>query len=129
MSQNTDKKRAWSDKFGDAFRGCFLAVRGQSSFSVHFVMAAVVVIAAIFFRVNLWEWCILLLCVTFVLSAETFNSSIESMAKAVDTNHNPELGRALDMASAAVLVASIGAAIVGAIVFIYRLGVWLTWWA
>jgi diacylglycerol kinase len=106
----------------------FSAIKGQSSFTVHFVMGFAVLIAGIVLRVNLWEWCILLLCVTFVLSAETFNSSLESMAKAIDTEHNPNLGRSLDMASAAVLVASVGAAIVGAIVFVFRLGVWLTWW-
>jgi diacylglycerol kinase len=35
---------------------------------------------------------------------------------------------ALDMASAAVLMAAIGSAMIGALVFVYRLGLMTGWW-
>jgi diacylglycerol kinase len=38
------------------------------------------------------------------------------------------LGNSLDIGSAAVLVASVGASIVGAIIFGHRLGILLGWW-
>ena len=67
------------------------------------------------------EWCLLLLCITIVLAAEMFNSALESLAKAVADKPDPHVGRALNIGSAAVLIAAIGAATVGAIIF----GNWL----
>lgn len=113
--------RTWAQKFRDAFRGVRCGMRGQSSFRVHIFMAFAVVIAAALLRAQLWQWCALLLCIAGVLTAEMFNSAMEHFAKAVEPNHNPRIGDALDTASAAVLIASLGSAIVGAIIFIERL--------
>ena len=113
--------RTWREKFRDAFRGVRSGMRGQVSFRVHIFMAAAVVIAAALLRCNLAEWCILLLCIAGVLTAEMINSALEHFAKAVAKDHDPQIGEALDTGSAAVLLASIGAALVGAIIFISRL--------
>ena len=121
-------ERSWARKFRDAFRGMKAGVRGQSSFFVHFFMTAAVIVAAVVLRVDLIEWCLLLLCIAVVLTAEMFNSALESMAKAITGESDPHLGNSLDIGSAAVLVASIGAAIVGGIIFINRLGSTLQWW-
>jgi diacylglycerol kinase len=121
-------ERSWYCKFRDAFRGLKAGVRGQSSFCVHFFVAAVVVAAGGVLRVNLCEWCLLLLCIAGVITAEMFNSAFESMAKAITGQSDPHLGNSLDIGSAAVLAASVGASIVGAIIFGNRLGLLLGWW-
>jgi len=121
--------RPWSNKFRDAFRGLKLGVRGQSSFFVHFFMAAAVLAAGWVLGLDrLWEWCVLLLCITVVLTAEMFNTAMESMARAFTDEMNAELGKALDIGSAAVLISAIGAAVVGSVVFLGRLGTLLQWW-
>ena len=71
---------------------------------------------------------VLALAVAGVMAAELFNTALERLADAVDTEHNPTIGEALDIASAAVLVAALGAATVGSIVFGYRLGTAAGWW-
>jgi diacylglycerol kinase len=124
----TPPRRTWSAKFRDAFRGLALGIRGQSSFVVHTAAAIGVAVLAIALRVSLVEACLLALAVAGVMAAELFNSAIERLADAVDTEHNPTIGEALDIASAAVLVASMGAAAVGSIVFGYRLGKAAGWW-
>jgi diacylglycerol kinase len=121
--------RPWIAKFRDAFHGLTLAVRSQSSFSVHLAVAVLVIGVAVVLRVSLVEWCLLGLCIVAVLAAELFNTAIEFLARAVDENHNPNLGTALDIASGAVLLAALGAAVVGSTIFAYRLGVLLDWWA
>jgi len=121
-------ERFWRHKFRDAFRGAKLGVRGQSSFFVHFFFAAAVVVAGLVLGVDRTEWCLLLLCIVGVLTAEMFNSALESMARAITHQKNPHLGGALDIGSAAVLFASLGAAIVGAVIFGNRAGVLLGWW-
>ncbi len=121
-------QRSWFRKFRDAFRGVKVGVRGQSSFRVHLAVGVAVVAIGIVLKVGLPEWCILALCVAGVLTAEMVNSSLESMAKAITGESDPHLGNSLDIASAAVLVSALGAAAVGLIVFLHRLGVLLGWW-
>jgi diacylglycerol kinase len=121
-------ERSWSSKFRDAFRGMKAGVRGQSTFFVHFFVAAAVVAAGVVLSVHLYEWCLLALCIAGVMAAEMFNSALESMAKAITHQSHPHLGNSLDIAAAAVLVASIGASIVGTIIFARRLGILLGWW-
>ncbi len=121
-------ERSWVNKFRDAFRGVKEGVRGQSSFFVHFFMSAAVAVAGAVMRVDLLEWCILILCMTIVLTAEMFNSAIESMAKAITEEIHPYLKNSLDIGSAAVLAASLGAALAGSLLFIHRLGAMLLWW-
>nr|MCU0875418.1 diacylglycerol kinase [Pirellulaceae bacterium] len=60
-----------------------------------------------------------------VLTAEMFNSALEHLARAVDRSENRHLGSALDIGSAAVLTASIGASLVGALVFVAHAATWL----
>ena len=115
------RRRAWRAKFQDAFRGLKLGVRGHSSFFVHFFIAAVVLAAAATFNVDWIGWCILLGCITAVIGAELFNSAIEVLCRVLEVERH-EGGKApLDIASGAVLAVSIGAAIIGAIVFAARL--------
>jgi len=121
-------ERSWVHKFRDAFRGVKAGVRGQSSFFVHFFIAALVVAAGAVLQVSLIEWCLLLLCIAGVLTAEMFNSALESMAKAITGESDPHLGNSLDIGSAAVLSASVGASIIGTIIFANRLGMLLGWW-
>jgi diacylglycerol kinase len=125
---NDLSQRSWIRKFRDAFRGLNAGVRGQNSFYVHFPMCAAVVVAGAAMRADLVEWCILILCMTVVLTAEMFNSALESMAKAITGETDPHLGNSLDIGSAAVLVASLGASLVGCILFAHRLGMMLSWW-
>ena len=113
--------RSWVDKFRDSFRGLYLGVVAEKSFYVHILMALAVVSAAALFRVSATQWCLLLLSIAVVTAAEMFNTALERLAKAVDTRINPLLAEALDIASAAVLLVSIGAALVGAIIFLGRL--------
>jgi len=127
MGGELRRHRSWPKKFRDAFRGVGVGVRGERSFRVHFLVAAVVVVAAVVMRVERIEWCLLVLSITVVLAAEMFNSALERMAKAITQEHHPRLADALDIGSAAVLVAAIGASVVGGIVFVHRFTILVGW--
>jgi diacylglycerol kinase len=117
--------RSWSQKFADAFRGLSRAVRSQSSFGVHLLMATAVVATGAVVQVSPVEWCLLVVAIGLVLIAEIFNTAIESLARGPGSRRHPRLRDALDMASGGVLVAAITAAVVGAIVFGSRIAAWL----
>lgn len=110
------RPRSWHVKFADAFRGVRDEIRTQSSFRVHFAAAVAVVVAGFLLKVSPLEWSLLVLCITGVWVAEMFNTALEALARAISLEPNPQIRLALDVASAAVLMASLGAAVVGAIV-------------
>lgn len=120
--------QSWVDKFRCAFRGVKLGVRGQSSFFVHFFMAAAVIVSGFLLEVTRIEWCLLCLSIAGVLTTEMINSAMESMARAITREENPYVGGALDIGSASVLLASLGAASVGTIIFLNRLAALMGWW-
>jgi len=114
-------RRTWQHKFTDAFRGCSRALRSQSSFAVHLPVAVAVIVAGAWFRVTAAEWCLLAVAIGGVLVAEVFNTALESLARGPGSRRHPRLRDALDMASAAVLVAAGTAVVVGVVVFAPRL--------
>ncbi len=129
MEPDPRPRRTWFAKFADAFRGLRDGVRGESSFLVHGVAATLVIGLAVALRVSACEWCLLTLSIAGVVAAELFNSALESLARAVDRAPNVDVGRALDIASGAVLAAACGAAIVGLVVFVPRLWAIVNGWA
>lgn len=120
-------RRRWKDKFRDAFRGMKRGVRGHSSFFVHFFFAALVVAAGLVMECRLIEWCLLLGCIGAVLTAELFNSAIETLFHGQDEATQARTHHCLDIAAGAVLLASLTAAVIGALIFVNRLAVLLHW--
>ena len=111
----------WIDKFRNAFRGLRLGMLGQSSFSVHLPMTVLVLVVARILNCSLLQYGILLLCIALVLGLELMNSAVEHLARGLCNEHNDEVGKALDIASGAVLVAAIIASIVGIAIFVQQL--------
>jgi diacylglycerol kinase len=120
-------RRPWSQKFKDALRGLKLGIRGHSSFFVHFFAAALVVAAAFALGCSFEQWGLLLLCIGFVLTAELFNSAIEVLHRGLDPETRERNYKALDIAAGAVLMASATAALVGVLVFAWRIFQMLGW--
>jgi diacylglycerol kinase (ATP) len=106
----------WIHKFRVAMLGCLWAFRGQSSFHVHLTTGLAVVTAAWLLRLEPWRWVALVLAIGGVLTAEMFNTAIETVVRVVHPYQHPMIGKALDAAAGAVLIAAITAAIVGAVV-------------
>ena len=115
------RPRALSAKFGDAFRGLKYGIRGESSFAVHFFAATLVIVSAAILRCTAHEWCLLLFAIGAVLTAELFNTCIETLFRGLDPSVRERCWKCLDIAAAAVLMTSITAALVGVIVFGHRL--------
>lgn len=113
----------WIAKFRNALRGVACGIQGQSSFAVHLPIALLVLALAWWLQCVVWQWAILLLCIGSVLAIELMNSAVETLARELCPEQNAQVGRALDIASGAVLVASLTAAVVGALVFVFQ------WWS
>ena len=103
--------------FRHAGRGFAWALSSQANLRVHFVAAAVVLVAALLLRFSAIELVALVLCFTIVIAAELFNTTLEVLIDYAWPEHHPMIGRAKDVAAAAVLVAAVGALIVGILLF------------
>lgn len=64
------------------------------------------------------EWSALVLAMVMVWMAETFNTGLEVLAEAISKERHPILKIAKDIAAAAVLIAAVGAVVVGCILFL-----------
>ena len=116
----------WTHKFRYAFRGLVLGVASQSSFRVHLPMAVLVIGLACWLRVSVVELCMLLLCIALVISLELLNSGLEFLAAEVTQSFSKRVESALDVAAAAVLVASCFAAVIGLLILVPKIyALWL----
>jgi diacylglycerol kinase len=122
-------RRSWVFKFACAFRGLKLGVRGHSSFFVHFFFTALVVLAAVVLHCGVIEWCLLLGCIGLVLTAELFNSAVETLFRGLDEATRDRVWPCLDIAAGAVLLASLVSAVIGGIIFVRQLGIVLGYWS
>jgi len=111
----------WIRKFAAAGRGVGRAFWSEASFHVHLPVAAGVVAAGAFFRIEPMEWALVALAIGGVLAAELLNSAIEQLARGPGTRRHPRLRDALDIASGGVLVATVAAVAVGLLIFLPRL--------
>jgi diacylglycerol kinase len=112
---------SWRGKFRVALRGLKLGIRGHSSFAVHFFFAALVLVAGAVLECDHLEWCLLLGCIGLVLTAELFNSTIETLFACLDESTRDKAWPCLDIAAGAVLLASFTAVVIGLIIFLPKL--------
>ena len=89
---------------GYSIQGLQAAIKHEAAFRQELLLAAVMIPAAFFLGRSATEIFILIAPMVLVLAAELINSAIEAVADAVSTEHNPLLGRAKDLGSAAVLL-------------------------
>ncbi|MDW8242382.1 MAG: diacylglycerol kinase [Thermogemmata sp.] len=113
--------RRWRDKFAEAWRGIKRGIRGHSSFFVHFFFAVSAVAMAAVLQCTLWEWCLIIGCIGLVLTAELFNSAIETLFHGLDIASKARIQGCLDIAAGAVLLASMTAAVIGTLIFGQRI--------
>lgn len=82
----------------------------------HFLAALVLLVTVLFLRVSPLEFTLLTVSICFVLFAELLNTAIEALVDLVSPEYHPVAKIAKDVAAGAVLVASIGAAVMGYLV-------------
>jgi diacylglycerol kinase (ATP) len=107
--------------FGFAFAGIGQMIRTERNAQIQFLAAVLVIICGVLFRISLVEWIALVLAITFVLTLEAINTALEALVDLVNPQLHPLAKRAKDIAAGAVLLAAIGAAVVGCLVFVPKL--------
>ena len=106
---------------GYALRGLADMVRTQRNAWIH--AAATLLVLALGFALGLsrLEWSVITLAIVAVWAAEALNTALELLTDIAAPSFHPLAARAKDVAAGGVLMASIGAAVVGLLVLGPRL--------
>jgi len=105
------------ESFNVAFEGIIHVLRTQRNMRIHFLVAVLVLLAALGVDVSKIELIVLLLSISFVLIAEMVNTAIEAAVDIASTSFDPMAKIAKDIAAGAVLIAAVNALAVGYLVF------------
>lgn len=107
------KPANWVAGINCAIEGILWTVRSQRHMRWHFIAAATVLLTALLLHVSALEFMLLAFAITLVLFAEVMNTAVEVVVDLVSPEFHPLAKRAKDVAAGAVLIASIGAAVMG----------------
>ena len=101
-----------------ASEGIVEMLKSQHNAWVELVATIGVTAAGWLFGVTAVEWCLLILVMMVVWVAEALNTAIEFLCDVASPEFHPLVAKSRDGAAGAVLLSVVGAAVVGAIIFL-----------
>ena len=107
--------------FSYAWSGIKLVLKNEHNTWIHLFLTVIAMVLGIVFKLATAEWATLIIVTAMVWMAELVNTCIEKIMDFSTTDFHPQIKLIKDMAAAAVLIASIAALIVGAIIFIPKI--------
>jgi diacylglycerol kinase (ATP) len=107
--------------FDYAIKGLKALLQTEHNARIHLAATIVVLMAGYFLLLSAGEWIALLIVISMVWITELINTAIEKTMDFISTERHPQIGQIKDLAAAAVLIASICAALTGLFIFIPKL--------
>lgn len=105
--------------FKNARKGMRLSLKSERNIRIHIFAGMLALSTAFCLHFSIEKFCILLIVISAVISAEMINSAIEFALDAIYHNRYSRIvGMAKDIAAGAVMVVTIMALLVGALLFI-----------
>lgn len=95
-------------------------IKEQNLF-IHFFISIVVIIFSFIFKLNIIEWCFILISITFVIASELINSAIERVTDLYMSKYNINAKIAKDTAAGAVFVSALLSIFIGIIIFLPKI--------
>ncbi|MCA9084069.1 MAG: diacylglycerol kinase family protein [Planctomycetaceae bacterium] len=119
------ENRAWLRRRADAFRWAFTGIgtlfRTQVHPWIHLTATALVILFGVFLEVSTTEWVQLAIVTGMVWTAEALNTALEFAVDLASPEYHDLARHSKDVSAAAVLFASLTAAICAALIFLPRL--------
>ncbi len=103
--------------FGYAFTGVWYILRHERNARIHLLIAVGVLLSGWILNISNAELAAIFFAIILVFLAEILNTAIEKTLDVINPDHSEKVALIKDMAAGAVLVASIGAAIIGVAIF------------
>ena len=103
--------------FRFALRGLGFMLRTQHNAWIHLAATVVAIVAGAALQIAAEDWRWVVLAVALVWATEALNTAVEHVCNVVQPELHASVKAAKDVAAGAVLVAAVGAAIIGVMVF------------
>lgn len=108
--------------FGYALEGLKAEIIKGRNFRIQIAAGLIATVLGVILKLSFEEWLDLVIVITLVLILELVNTSIEALVDLTSPEIHPKAKLAKDVSAATVLVASIGSVIIGALIFLPKLG-------
>ncbi len=102
-------------------RGAFLLIRTEASIKIQVVLAILMTGAGLYFEISTIEWILQVLAISLVVGIEGVNTAIEKICDFVHPEFDKRIGFIKDVSAGAVMLVSIGAIIVGLIIYLPKI--------
>lgn len=99
-----------------AFNGIWIMLKSQRNAWLHACWTGAVVAAGFLLGLSSAEWCWLSLAIMAVWTAEALNTAFEFLADVASPAFHPLVKQSKDVAAGAVLIAALGALVIGILV-------------
>lgn len=109
--------RKHGQSFKYAFEGIAHVTKTQANFRIHLAIAVLTIILGFILGLSSLEWLVLCATIAAVLVLEMLNTIFEELVDHLWQEEHPRAKIIKDVAAGAVLVASIGAAVIGVLLF------------
>lgn len=106
---------------GFALRGALLLIRTEASIKIQVVLAILVTIAGFYYEISNTEWILQVLAISLVIGIEGANTAIEKICDFIHPEFDKRIGFIKDVSAGAVMLVSIGAIIVGLIIYLPKI--------
>ena len=103
--------------FKYAMHGFVYVFKNEQNFQIQLSIGFLVVLAVIFFKVQIWQAIILLMLITLVLVLELINTIFERIIDILKPRIHSYVEIIKDIMAAAVLIASFGSTIIALLIF------------
>ena len=103
--------------FRCALRGVRHTLLSQHNAWIHAVATVAACGLGLLLGLSKLEWCAIVLAIAGVWTAEAFNTALESLCDLASPEFHPRVEKAKDTAAGAVLIAAVGAVVIGLLVF------------
>lgn len=107
--------------FGFAFNGLRILFKEEHNSRIHFFATVTVIIAAIFFELNKYEWIAIIFSIGLVITVEIINTAVENIADFLTTEKNSKIKTIKDLSATAVLISALTALTIGLLIFVPKI--------
>lgn len=111
------KKNRMVKSFSYAGNGIKEAFENEPNFRIHTIFAIISIALGVYFQFSLIKFAVLILTITLVIILELINTAIEKVVDKASPTYSRLAKVAKDVSAAAVLVAALGAILVGILLF------------
>jgi diacylglycerol kinase len=102
--------------FQHAYHGWWYVLRTQRNAWIHAFFSTAVMLVALWLRLPLRDWAVLILTITLVWTAEFINTALEAVVDLASPQQHPLAKVGKDVGAAAVLLAAFASVLIGLLI-------------